>query len=251
MSNDHKCNAQCWDDLSPAELHLLIKKEQASILHLKVTWDELLESLGKHQLVNKDEIFAQLMATKRELYFAEQCIQKLDHALQQAEQRDSQYLSKWLNSLEHQTSNISYLVEVVDVLFKRTNKSVFKCYKTIVINTITHVDKQFDTLTHIINNIADCDRAQPVIPCLSWHEARDLFTTHFGGTELQTRLHNKFFKLSHRPKELVRKVIKRIDNILQQMTEQSSHGASTLASWNQSATCYSRRTQRNMTKLYR
>ncbi|KAL6048891.1 hypothetical protein QOT17_020773 [Balamuthia mandrillaris] len=36
-----------------------------------------------------------------------------------------------------------------------------------------------------------------VIPCLSWHKARDLFTTHLGSTELQTCLHNEFFKLSH------------------------------------------------------
>ncbi|KAL6062450.1 Chromo domain-containing protein [Balamuthia mandrillaris] len=40
--------------------------------------------------------------------------------------------------------------------------------------------------------------------------------------ELQTYLHDEFFKLSHRPKEPVREVIKRIDNILQQMTEQPS-----------------------------
>ncbi|KAL6046893.1 hypothetical protein QOT17_021956 [Balamuthia mandrillaris] len=49
MSNDNKCNTQHWDDLSPVELHFLIEKEQAFILHLKVTQDELLESLGKHQ----------------------------------------------------------------------------------------------------------------------------------------------------------------------------------------------------------
>ncbi|KAL6042080.1 hypothetical protein QOT17_024616 [Balamuthia mandrillaris] len=155
MSDDDKCDAQRWDDLSPAELRLLIEKEQASIIHLKVTRDELLESLGKHQPVNEDEIFAQLTATKRELYSAEQYIQKLEHALQQAEQRDPQYLSKRLDSLEHQTSNISYLVEVVDVLLKRTDKSVFERYETIVTNTITHVDKRFDTLTRIVNNIAD------------------------------------------------------------------------------------------------
>ncbi|KAL6044288.1 hypothetical protein QOT17_005377 [Balamuthia mandrillaris] len=313
MSDDDKCDTQRWDDLSPAELCLLIEKEQASILHLKVTQDEPLNSLGKHQPVNEDEIFTQLTATKRELYFAEQYIQKLDHSLQQAEQRDPQYLSKQLNSLEHQTSNISYLIEAVDVLLKRTNKSVFKHYKTIITNTITHVDKQFNTLTHIVNNIADrleriklnqvvITQRQPhtepkkvkegeeslffdspphiptgllaynperdgdpepflrqlennlqivnlhpsiwnmalakytqgskiashwvqnniVIPCLSWHEARDLFATHFSSTELQTRLHDEFFKLSHRPKELVRKVIERMDNILQQMTEQPS-----------------------------
>ncbi|KAL6052123.1 hypothetical protein QOT17_018780 [Balamuthia mandrillaris] len=61
-----------------------------------------------------------------------------------------------------------------------------------------------------------------VIPCLSWHEARDLFTTHFSSTELQTHLHDEFFKLNYRPKEPVRKVVKRIVNILQQMTEQPS-----------------------------
>ncbi|KAL6058458.1 hypothetical protein QOT17_014853 [Balamuthia mandrillaris] len=61
-----------------------------------------------------------------------------------------------------------------------------------------------------------------VIPRLSWHEARDLFTTHFSSTEPQTCLHDDFFKLSHQPKEPVRKIIERIDNILQQMTEQLS-----------------------------
>ncbi|KAL6061833.1 hypothetical protein QOT17_012555 [Balamuthia mandrillaris] len=64
-----------------------------------------------------------------------------------------------------------------------------------------------------------------VLSCLSWQQARDLFTTHFSSTELQTHLHDEFFKLSHRPKELVRKVIKRIDNILQQITEQLSESA--------------------------
>ncbi|KAL6050250.1 hypothetical protein QOT17_019924 [Balamuthia mandrillaris] len=124
MRDDNKCNAQHWDDLSPAELRLLIKKEQASIQHLKT--------------VHEDEIFIQPMATKWELNSVEQHIQELEYVLQQAEQRDPQYLSKRLDSLEHQTSNIPYLVEAVDVLLVRINKAVFECYETIVINTITH-----------------------------------------------------------------------------------------------------------------
>ncbi|KAL6047169.1 hypothetical protein QOT17_021791 [Balamuthia mandrillaris] len=58
MSDDDKHSTQHWDDLSPVELPLLIEKEQASIQHLKVTQDDLLESLGKHQTVNEDETFA-------------------------------------------------------------------------------------------------------------------------------------------------------------------------------------------------
>ncbi|KAL6079928.1 hypothetical protein QOT17_000320 [Balamuthia mandrillaris] len=61
-----------------------------------------------------------------------------------------------------------------------------------------------------------------VIPHLPWHQARDIYTTHFSSTELQIHLHDDFFKLTHRPKEPVRKVIKRIDNILQQMVKQPS-----------------------------
>ncbi|KAL6051814.1 hypothetical protein QOT17_018976 [Balamuthia mandrillaris] len=55
---------------------------------------------------------------------------------------------------------------------------------------------------------------------IAFHWARDLFATHFGSVELQTCLHNEFFKLSHQPKEPIRKVIKRIGDILQQMTKQ-------------------------------
>ncbi|KAL6047893.1 Chromo domain-containing protein [Balamuthia mandrillaris] len=155
MSDDNKRSTQHWDDLSPAELRLLIKKEQASIQHLKVTGDELLESLHNHQTINKDETFAHLTTIKRELYSTEQRIQELDHALQQAEQKDSQYLFKQLNSLELQTSNISFLVEAVDVLLKCTNKSVFERYESIITNTITRVDKWFNTLTCLMNNITD------------------------------------------------------------------------------------------------
>ncbi|KAL6062451.1 hypothetical protein QOT17_012238 [Balamuthia mandrillaris] len=86
--SDNKHGAQRWDNLSPAKLCLLIKKEQASIQHLKVTWDELLEPLCNHQPINKDETFAHLMTTKWELYSTEQRIQELDHALQQAEKKD-------------------------------------------------------------------------------------------------------------------------------------------------------------------
>ncbi|KAL6051015.1 hypothetical protein QOT17_019478 [Balamuthia mandrillaris] len=219
------------------ELRLLIEKEQASIQYLKVTQDELLESLGKHQMVNEDETFAHLMTIKQELYSTEQCIQELDHTLQQLEQKDPQYLSKQLDSLKLQTSNISFLIEAVDVLLKCTNESIFECYESIIANIITCMDKQFDILTwesrEIVNlclsmwNMALTKYTQGsktasnwvqnniVIPYLSWHEARDLFATHFGSKELQIHLLDEFFKLSHRPKELVRKVIKRIDNILQ------------------------------------
>ncbi|KAL6052130.1 hypothetical protein QOT17_018787 [Balamuthia mandrillaris] len=59
-----------------------------------------------------------------------------------------------------------------------------------------------------------------VILHLSWHEARDVYTTHLSSIELQIYLHNEFFKLNYQPKEPVRKVIKRIDNVLQLMMEQ-------------------------------
>ncbi|KAL6058455.1 hypothetical protein QOT17_014850 [Balamuthia mandrillaris] len=310
MSNNDKHGAQCWDDLSPAELCLLIEKEPASIKYLKVTQNKLLKSLGKHQMVNKNETFAYLMTTKWELYSIEQCIQELDHTLQQAKQKDPQYLSKQLDSLKLQTSNTSFLVEAVDVLLKHTDKSIFEHYESTITNTITHVDKWFDTLTCLMNNIADhlecielnqvvkaqqqqysepekvkegeeslffnkrllfSPSAQPTssdsplfsskiptgLPAYNsehdgdpepflqqlennlqivnlrsnmWNMAlakytqgsktasnwaRDLFTTHFSSTELQTCLYDKFFKLSHQPKEPVRKVIKRIDNIIQ------------------------------------
>ncbi|KAL6050319.1 hypothetical protein QOT17_019882 [Balamuthia mandrillaris] len=279
----------------------------------------------------------------------QQRIQELDHTLQQAEQKDPQYLSKRLDSLELHTSNIGYLVEAVDILLKRTDESVFERYKTTITNTIAQADKRLDTLTRIVNKIADrlerielnqvviaqrqqhtesdkvkegeeslffdspahiadtpyraanvsfterplfSPSARPtspdspsfsfkiptglpaynperdgnlepflqqlennlqivnlnpnlwnmalakytqgsktasswvqnniVIPRLPWHQARDVYATHFGSTELQTRLHDDFFKLTHRPKEPVRKVIERIDNILQQMVEQLS-----------------------------
>ncbi|KAL6042814.1 hypothetical protein QOT17_024231, partial [Balamuthia mandrillaris] len=42
---------------------------------------------------------------------------ELDHALQQVKQKDPQYFSKQLDNLKLQTSNISYLVDAVDVLF--------------------------------------------------------------------------------------------------------------------------------------
>ncbi|KAL6051815.1 hypothetical protein QOT17_018977 [Balamuthia mandrillaris] len=61
-----------------------------------------------------------------------------------------------LDSLKHQTSNISYLVEAIDVLLERTNKSIFEYYKTSITNTIIHMDKQFNTLTCIMNKILDC-----------------------------------------------------------------------------------------------
>ncbi|KAL6057288.1 hypothetical protein QOT17_015610 [Balamuthia mandrillaris] len=112
MSDNNKHGTQHWDNLSPAELCLLIEKEQASI---------------RTPQVNEDETFNHLTATKQELYSAEQHIQELDHTLQQAEQKDPQYLSKQLNSLKLQTSNISFLVKADD----------------------------FDTLTCLMNNIAD------------------------------------------------------------------------------------------------
>ncbi|KAL6057329.1 hypothetical protein QOT17_015576 [Balamuthia mandrillaris] len=171
MSDNNKHSAQHWDESSPVELRLLIEKEQASIQLLTAT-QELLKSLQQH-------------------------IQELDHALQQAEQKDPQYLSKWLDSLELQTSNISYLVEAVDVLLKCTDESVFEHSETTIMNTIAHADKWLDTLTRIMNKIAD--RLKRI--------------------ELN---HDDFFKLTHQPKEPVRKVIKRIDNILQQMVEQPS-----------------------------
>ncbi|KAL6045445.1 hypothetical protein QOT17_022779 [Balamuthia mandrillaris] len=104
-------------------------------------------------MINKDETFTHLTTTKRELYSAEQRIQELDHALQQAEQKDPQYLSKRLDSLELQTSNISFLVEAVDVLLKHTDESIFERYE--FTNTITHTDKRFNTLTRLVNNITD------------------------------------------------------------------------------------------------
>ncbi|KAL6048902.1 hypothetical protein QOT17_020784 [Balamuthia mandrillaris] len=61
-----------------------------------------------------------------------------------------------------------------------------------------------------------------VIPCLLWHQARDVYITHFNNAELQTYFHEDFFKLTHCPKEPVRKVIKRIENILQQIIKQPS-----------------------------
>ncbi|KAL6066923.1 hypothetical protein QOT17_009284 [Balamuthia mandrillaris] len=155
MSNNNELSAQCWDRSSPVELHLLIEKEQASIQLLTASWDKLLKSLYIHQTINEDKIFSQSTATKQDLYSAEQCIQELDHTLQQAEQKDSQYLSKQLNSLKLQTSNISYLVEAVDILLKCTDESVFEHYETTITNTIAHADNQLDTLTPIMNKIAD------------------------------------------------------------------------------------------------
>ncbi|KAL6062761.1 hypothetical protein QOT17_012037 [Balamuthia mandrillaris] len=315
MSNDDKRSAQLLDDLFPAELRSLIEKEQASIEHLKATRDKLLEPLGKHQTTNEEELFTQLTATKQELYSAEQHIQELDHTLQQAEWKDPLYLSKRLDSLEHQTSNIFYLVEVVDVLLKRTDGSVFERFESTVTNTVIRADKRLDTLTQTLNKVLDrlecielnqvviAQRQRPHSPDghhpvqhtepdkvkedeeslfyvspyqvtdtpyravdtpytehplfssstrptstdspsfsskiptglpaynperdgdpepTSSYLARDVYATHFGSAELQTRLHDEFFKLTHRPREPVRKVIERIDNILQQMTEQPS-----------------------------
>ncbi|KAL6050318.1 hypothetical protein QOT17_019881 [Balamuthia mandrillaris] len=125
MSNDDKYSAQHWDDLSSMELRLLIKNNKPP------------------------------SNTSRELYSAEQCIQELDHALQQAEQKDPQYLSKQLDSLDFQTSNISFLIEAVDVLLKCTDESIFEHYESTITNTIICMDKRFDTLTCLMNNIKD------------------------------------------------------------------------------------------------
>ncbi|KAL6040446.1 hypothetical protein QOT17_025395, partial [Balamuthia mandrillaris] len=101
---------------------------------------------------------------------------ELDYALQQAKQKDPQYLSKQLDSLKLQTSNISYLIEAVDVLLKCTDESVFECYKTTIMNSIIHTDSQLDTLTCIMNKIADrleCIKLNQVVmsPIATTHQA--------------------------------------------------------------------------------
>ncbi|KAL6071853.1 hypothetical protein QOT17_006025 [Balamuthia mandrillaris] len=97
-------------------------------------------------MVNEDQTFARLTATKWELYSAEHHIQELDHAYQPVEQKNLQYLSKLLDCLEPQTFYISYLIEAVNVLLEHTNKSIFKYYETTIM----------DTLIHIVNKVLDC-----------------------------------------------------------------------------------------------
>ncbi|KAL6056985.1 hypothetical protein QOT17_015755 [Balamuthia mandrillaris] len=103
------------------------------------SWDELLKSLSKYQTINKDEIFAQLTATKQELYFSR----------------------KTPNSSSDGSTASSFKPPTSPTLWKllisssSTDKSIFECYETIITNTIIHTDNWLNTLTYIVNKIAN------------------------------------------------------------------------------------------------
>ncbi|KAL6058821.1 hypothetical protein QOT17_014618 [Balamuthia mandrillaris] len=238
MSDDDKCNAQCWDDLSPAELRLLIEKEQASIQHLKVTRNELLESLGKHQMVNKDEIFVQKL------------LNSSLSTLTSPSLSTTRIITNTITHVDKQFDTLTRIerIELNQVVIAQRQphtkpEKVKEGEESLFFNSPPHIPtglpaynpehdgnlepflQQLENNLQIVNlhlnmwNMALAKYTQGskiashwvqnniILPSLSWYEARDLFATHFGSVELQTRLHDKFFKLSHRPKEPVRKVI--------------------------------------------
>ncbi|KAL6047895.1 hypothetical protein QOT17_021371 [Balamuthia mandrillaris] len=73
------------------------------------------------------------------------------------------------NSLELQTSNISFLIEAVDVLFKHTNKSIFECYESIIISATGSTLPPFGTNQPSTNTL-NATIKQEVIKavCYAW-----------------------------------------------------------------------------------